>query len=799
MSYASSISNAAADGLLLSHVKKFCNHGFLHDAIHALDELVVERRVSPIPVSTFYCLLKSCKATRDLKAGRHVNWLILMNGLENDAFLGCHLVHMFASCGSLSEADRTFRRLPTRDAFTWTAAISAHLVCNCPMHALGLYVQMQEVGIDPNAYTFNVVLQACSAHSNNSGDHGNVVYSHMVERGLNTDAFLCNTLIDMFVKRGCLLDARNIFDMLLNPSIVAWSSMITGYAHFGDSDETIHLFQLMLRKGQNPNVVTFLGLLKACCNECFLNYGRCVHFLIIATSRFEFELAIVNSLIDMYTRCGSLDDVESVFHEMPYKSLVTWSAMFSSYARYGCGHIALELFSQMQYEGVVPDSPTFVGVLQSCRGREMLHEAKCVHIIILHRKLELEDLLGSIIIDMYFKCSSPMDACKVFESLPRKCIAPWNTFIGGFSEIGQGETALHLFQCMQEGNIKPNNITYTTVAKACVNISQLSQGELLYTHVISNSYETNEIIGNALLSMYAKHGSLENARGLFDRLTKRDVISWSVMISGYVEHGYGQQALHLFGNMRVEPDIVAFLSAIKACSLLSALHQGILVHAQVVERGCESDVSIGNSLIDMYAKCGSLNDASSAFAKIPTRTVTTWNAMIGGCSHHSNYELALKEFEGMQKEGMKPNDATYVSILSVCNHLGLVSEGCSHFRSMWADNNDDMPYLDHYACVMELLGRAGFLKEAICLAMTCPFEMNLIMWTSLLSRCKSFGDVALGKQCFDSMNKLGSYCASGYGVISNFYGFGSMQEDVHQIEILRENAESMESRVSLCG
>jgi pentatricopeptide repeat protein len=208
--------------------------------------------------------------------------------------------------------------------------------------------------------------------------------------------------------------------------------------------------------------------------------------------------------------------------------------------------------------------------------------------------------------------------------------------------------------------------------------------------------------------------------------------------------------------MLAEPDTVAFLLTIKACSMLSSLDQGILVNAQLVECGYESDVSIGNSLIDMYAKCGSLDDAYSMFEKAPMRTVTTWNAMIGGCSQHSNYELVLEVFEDMQREGVRPNDTTFVSLLSVCNHLGLVSEGCSHFASIWAFDDDSMPYLDHYGCVIELLGKAGCLEEAVCVALTCPFETNSIILTSLLSRCKSYGDSALGRECFDSMTKLGN-------------------------------------------
>lgn len=772
---------------LLQDLRKLCNQGQLDDAIRAVDFLA--QRGLPISISIFYRLLQLCIRSKNLRAGRHIHSLILRNGHGIDTFLGCHLVRMFSLCGSLLEADRIFNRLRKSSVFTWSAIISAHAKFGCGEQALKLYTQMQELEVKPGDYTFNAALQACSSIA--ALNQGNMIHSHIVESGLESDVFIGNTLINMYAKCGCLKDARNVFDSLPKRVIVAWSSMIAGYARDGNGQAALHLFQQMQQEGPQPNAVTFVSILKACSSIACLDYGKLMHALIIKSSC-ELDLIVGNTLIDMYGKCGSLEDADSVFYDLPKRSVVTWSAMLSTYAQHGHGQITLQLFQQMQQEGVEPDSATFVGVLKACSQREMLHQGKLVHVLVLEKDPGLEDFIGSILIDMYFRCFSPMDAYKVFEALPRQSVVPWNAIIAGFSQHGHFEEAIHYFQCMQLENVEPDDTTYASIVKACSNVWGLAQGELLCAQIIANSCDLNEIVGNALVFMYAKCGSLDNARRLFDKLVKRDVVSWSAMIAGYVQHGHGQEALHFFCNMQLEgkePDNVTFLCILKACSILSALDQGRLVHAQVIENGWEMDAPVGNSLIDMYAKCGTLNDASTVFDKVPTKTVTTWNAMIAGFAHHSNYKLALKCFKDMEQKGQKPNDATFASLLSACNKLGLLYEGCLHFKSL-RDTHCIIPRLDHYVCLIELLGRAGHLLDAAYLVTTSPFAPDLIMWTSLLSHSKAYGDLKLGKQCFDSIVSLDSDYASAYVIMSNFYAVASMPEDADNMQELRKHAKA---------
>lgn len=292
-----------------------------------------------------------------------------------------------------------------------------------------------------------------------------------------------------------------------------------------------------------------------------------------------------------------------------------------------------------------------------------------------------------------------------------------------------------------------------------------------------------------MIAGFLQHGSFEEAMGYFQGMQAENLVpevegtTYAIIVkacsnNGYVLHGFGQEAMNLFCLMQLEgkeSDNVTFLCILKACSLLSALHQGRLVHAQFTDSHWEADTSVRNSLIDMYSKCGSLQDAFFVFNNLLEKTVTTWNTMIHAFAQHSNYPLALKLLEGMQREGLGPNEATFSSLLSACNQLGLVHEGRRLFDSLSSEYGVT-PKVDHYACLVELLSRAGCLLDAVFLITTLPFAPDLVAWTSLLHQSKAHGDLDLGKQCLDSLVTIDSIYASGYAIMANFLTDASLSK-----------------------
>lgn len=767
---------------ILQDLKKLCISGQLSDAICGVDSL--SERGIPISISIIFWLLQACIENKNLRAGRQIYVLIIRNGFEMDTFLGCHLVRMFSTCGSLLEADQTFSKLRNYDSFTWTAIISAHAKFGCGEQALQLYNRMLE-DMEPVEYAFTAALQACSSTAALSP--GNIIHAHIVESSLESDVCIGNTLINMYAKCGSVEDACSVFDEMPKRGIVAWSSIISGYADESNGQKALRLFSLMLQDGPQPNIVTYMGILRACSRMACLIDGKLVHALIIENNC-ALNLKVTNVLIDMHGKCGSLEDADFIFQRLCERTVITWSIMLSVYADYGHDQVTLQLFQQMQHEGVESDSATFAGVLKAC---SQLDIGKLMHVILLEKEPKLDDSIGSILIDMYFRLLCPADAHKVFRILPRPSVLTWNGMIAGFLQHGLFEEAMCYFQGMQLENLVPDDTTYANIVKACSDYGQLAWGELLCSLIIENSCDSN-VVGSALVSMYAKCGSLDDACRLFDKLARRDVVTWSAMIAGYVLHGFGQEALKFYCLMQLEgkeSDCVTFLCILKACSLLSALHQGRLVHAQVTDSKWESDVLVRNILIDMYGKCGSPQDALIVFNDLPVKTETSWNTMISAFAHHGKYHLALELLKGMQQEGLKPNDATFTTLLAACNQFGLVHEGRLLFSSL-STKYGITPRVDHYACLIELLSHAGCLVDAVTLVTTLPFAPDLVAWTSLLNHSKAHGDLKLGKQCLDSLVSIDSIYASGYAIMSNLLADASLSEDADNMQKLRKQAKA---------
>jgi pentatricopeptide repeat protein len=238
---------------------------------------------------------------------------------------------------------------------------------------------------------------------------------------------------------------------------------------------------------------------------------------------------------------------------------------------------------------------------------------------------------------------------------------------------------------MQQEGVQPNSVTFVGVLNACASVVALEDGRCVHHQIVECGWDSNVFLANSLVDMYAKCGSIEDSSRVFKKLPSRDVVTWTAMILGHVQSGQGQKALELFQQMQqegVRPNSVTIVGVLNACASIVALDEGRCVHQQIVECGWDSDVFVANSLIDMYAKCGSMEDAWRVFNKMPSQDVVTWTTILGGCAMHRHGKEALKLFEQMCKEGVQPDDITFVCLLSACSHTGLVDEGMHSFALM---------------------------------------------------------------------------------------------------------------------
>ncbi|KAH8930887.1 hypothetical protein BDL97_20G005200 [Sphagnum fallax] len=552
--------------------------------------------------------------------------------------------------------------------------------------------------------------------------------------------------------------------------MLSWNRRLARYVKAGQHEKTIELYQEMQQKGTSRDNFTFVPVLNACASLRALEAGRKVHEEIIQ-SGCKADVFVGSSLVDMYAKCGSLEDAQRVFSKMPTRDAVTWTAMILGHVKCGQGQKALELFQQMQQEGVEPDSVTFVAVLNACASIVALEEGRHVHEQIIETGCNSDVFVGNSLVDMYAKCGSMEDAERVFNKMLSRTVVTWNTMILGYVKCGQGSKALELFQQMQQEGVQSDPFTFVGVLNACASMVALEEGRHAHGQIIQSGYESVAFVGNSLIDMYAKCGSIEDAKRVFNKLPSRDVVSWNVMIFGHVKYGQGQKALELFRQMQeegVQPTPLTLVGVLNACASVVALEEGRRTHDWVIKSGWDSNVFVGNSLIDMYAKCGSLVDALKVFNKMPSRDVVTWNAMIGGYAIHGHGKEALKQFEQMCEEGVQPDDTTFVCLLSACSHSGLVDEGLRFYSSM-STVYMISANLQHYTCMVDLLGRAGRLHEAENMVLAMPYKPQVAAWRALLGACRIHGNVEMGERVAKQVLELEPENAAGYVLLSNLY------------------------------
>jgi pentatricopeptide repeat protein len=440
------------------------------------------------------------------------------------------------------------------------------------------------------------------------------------------------------------------------------------YSKAGQHDKTIVLFQEMQQKGMTPNTFTFVPVLNACASLRALEEGRQVHEQIIQ-SGCEGDAFVGCSLVDMYAKCGSMEDAHRVFNKMPSRDVVTWNAMILGHGKCAQGQKALELFSQMQQEGVKPDSVTFVGVVNACASWVALEEGRCAHEQIIQSGWDSDVFVGNSLVDMYAKCGSMEDAQRVFNKMPSRNVVTWNAMILGHVKCRQGQKSLELFRQMQQEGVQPDSVTFVGVVNACASLVALEEGRSAHEQIIQSGWDLDVFVGSSLVDMYAKCGSMDDAQRVFMKIPSRDVVTWTSMILGRVKGGQGQKALELFQQMQkegVQADSVTFVGVLNACASIAALEEGRCIHEQIIESGWDSDVFVGSSLVDMYAKCGSLEDAWRVFTKMPSRNVVTWNAIILGHVKCGQGQKALGIFQQMQQEDVQPDSVTFMGVV---NHV----------------------------------------------------------------------------------------------------------------------------------
>lgn len=719
----------------------------------------------------FVSALEACRSAGVLEEAKVVHQHVARTEYESELMVTTALLHTYATCGTLDDVRREFEVSPKRDSITWSAAIAAYAQRGQPEEALRLYHQMILSNVKPNNIAFMGALKACA----NVGalDQGKIVHGHIKKCRLDTEPLIESNLIDMYAQCRRLVDAVEVYEKSLKREMVVWNSMISGYAMYGKLHEAVKVFEENINKVSEMNDATYIGLQKACTKQVALEQGRSFHKTSDYWDQFD-KPEVGAAIMDMYAKCGGgLDEVRAVFDKLPKDKVLPWCALIAAHTHQGDLQGALQFFQQMQTDGVKPDGATYATILTACSMMTDLTQGRLIHEQVKENGLETEPLVGEALIDMYSKFKSFTDARAVFDKMPLK-EEGLNAMMAGYAEHGQGEEALQFFKELQQSGRGLTNVVYASVLKACSRMMSLEDGKAVHEFIKEKGVVMDPYVSSALIDMYSKCGSLEDALMVFGA-SKWSVPTCNAMLRGYVEHGQHDKAFTLFQNMQFEglnPNEASVLALLKACTNAGGLGDCKRLHAYVIERDLEASSALGRAFITLYAKLAGIEEAQVHYDTLPSRDAATWNTWLAILAE-KDYGSALKGLEDMVKE-TKPVLGTFSNLLNACNSKVLVDESLGLLKAM-NEVHGFTPNADHYACFADTLEKAGRLNEAEGLLEGLPLPCNVESWAPFLSGFKSH---------LNTMNSLGHECAFDYDHVLDVYANEELRKDAYKFHAL---------------
>lgn len=675
------------------------------------------------------------------------------------------------SLGRLEDARALFVQMPLPNAVAWNAIISGHAQNGHEAEALGFFKEMRSRGVKATRSTLGSVLSA--AANLMALDDGRQVHSEAIRLGLDANVFVGSSLINMYAKCSCMGDARKVFNFSDERNVVMWNAMLSGHSQNGQPQEVIDLFSAMESSDFKPDEFTFVSIFNACACLEDIDLGKQLHSVVIK-SNLEVSLFIVNAVVDMYAKCGELNDAKQQFKLISNRDAVSWNAMIVGLVHNKDEEEALSTVQRMRLDGLVPDEVSLATVISACTDLQAFEEGKQIHCLSIKSHLSKNVYVGSSLIDFYAKLGEVTAAKKVFLQMPEKSVVSRNALIAGFVQNNNEEEALDLFRQLQIEGLEPSQFTFASILPACSGPSGTTMGQQVHCHTLKSGLLFNDtFLGVSLLGMYLKSRMLDDAKRLFlDMQENNSLVLWTAIISGHAQNGYNDDALLLFQEMRsynIRSDEVTFASVLGACADLAALGDGREIHSLIVKTGYNSYEYVSSALIDMYSKCGHVTASHQVFKELERKEdIIAWNSMIVGLAKNGCAEEALNLFQAMEKSNIMPDDITFLGILTACSHAGLVFEGRSFFDSM-TSKYEITPRVDHYACLIDILGRGGFLKEAEELIDRLPFEPDCVIWATLLAACRMHGDGIRGKRAAEKLMELEPHNSSPYVLLSSIY------------------------------
>ncbi|XP_042512187.1 putative pentatricopeptide repeat-containing protein At5g37570 [Macadamia integrifolia] len=473
---------------------------------------------------------------------------------------------------------------------------------------------------------------------------------------------------------------------------------------------------------------------------------------------------------------NSLRYARCLFDRIPHcENQFIWTSIIRSHTLHAQFSQSIALYAQMHRMGISPNGFTFSSVLNACARIPAILQGRQIHTQIVQSGYFSNTVVQTALLDVYAKCGAANDARRVFDQMTDRDVVSWTAMVSGYSKVGMMEDARQLFDVMVERNV----VSWTAMVAGYANAGDIGAAKALFDKMP----EKNSITRTAMIAGYGKCGDVVGARQVFDKMAMRDSACWAAMIACYARNGCSSEAIELYKRMRmvnVKANEVAMVGVISACTQLGDVDMASSIADDMNEGSCERTVVVSNALIHMNAKCGSVVQAWEEFNLMTHRDVISYSALITALADHGRAHEALQLFSRMRKEGLRPNEVTFVGVLNACSHAGMVEEGCEYFKLM-KQSYGIVPLTEHYACMVDLLGRAGRLEEAYKLILDSVVTPDAGTWGALLGACRVHGNVELGEIAAGHLFELEPENTGNYVLLANIYASMNRWDDAERV------------------
>ncbi|XP_020598234.1 pentatricopeptide repeat-containing protein At2g03880, mitochondrial [Phalaenopsis equestris] len=593
-----------------------------------------------------------------------------------------------------------------------------------------------------------------------------------------------NTLIAAYARSGLFSDALHLFHSCpqLHSSSIPWSSLISGFSRQGRAADALLVFRRMLAAGLRPDCYSLGAYLRACSILPSHTAGHLAHALAIKSS-LDADSFIAAALVNMYSKCGESAFAGAIFTSVQPEhraNRVLWTAIITARVQDGDHLSAMDCFRLMRAEDMYPNQFTLPSVLSACASELAIGFGKQVHTLAVHTGLDANQFIQSSLVSLYAKCSDFSDAKMVLLSAEHDDPVSWNSLIVICSHAALHDDVLSLFVQMRQRFIELDEFTHPSALNSVAAVEDLCNGCSLHCLVLKTGLTSHQHVSNALVDMYAKCGRPEIALKVFDDLQHKDIVGWTALYNGYAMHISNESALQLYLLMRaawVEPDEFILSGVLSSCGELTLLESGRQVHALAIRLSLDSFRSVGNSTVTMYAKSGCIDEARLAFDSMSRRDAITWTAIIMGYAQNGRCHDSLLLFDLMVREGARPDYVTFIGLLFACSHAGLVEIGRMHFESMERVYGVT-PGPEHYACMVDLLGRASRVSEAVDILSQAGHAADTTVWKTLLAASRVHCNVDVAEWAAKELLRLDPSDATTYVMLANVYSRAGRWMDV---------------------